>query len=464
MLDHDCVVGSRGLPRSLPCSQGAASQTALRKAELRKDIEVAARIRPNRVPTRGPVQRTLTTPIRLRQIRNFRTYIRAGPRGESRQAGMRKLLVILPASTAYRAPFFELVIPALANHGIQLTVAHGGTTESFSKRGDVAERTWSVRVPAWTRDARNQPWTLRRWRDAESNPDLVVVQQAIKNLETYPLIARQRLNGPRVAMWGHGKSYSTPQGPAASIFKQWLVRRCDWFFAYTDSGADFVAEHGFPPGHISVLRNTIDTHALRREVDSVTESEVSAFLAQNDLVPGRTALFLGGVDDNKGIDFLLASAALTAERLPGFKLLVAGEGASSPTCRAAQTAGEPVQMLGRVEGHAKALALSAADVLMIPQSIGLVAVDSLVAGVPIVSTNHPLHGPEAEYLEDGTTAIFVDHAPSAYADAVTDLLIDIDRLSAMAQRCICESRKYSLENMAQAFIDGILQWSSLSKS
>ena len=385
-------------------------------------------------------------------------------RTESRKVIMRKLLVILPASTAYRAPFFDLVIPKLATHGIQLTVAHGGTTESFSQRGDVVDRPWSVRVRTRTRDASNQPWALRRWRDAEAKPDLVIVQQAIKNLETYALIARQRLNGPSVAMWGHGKNYSTPQGRAASLLKQWLVRRCDWFFAYTESGAAFIAEHGFPPDHISVLRNTIDTHGLQHQLAAVTESEVSEFRAQNDLVPGRTALFLGGVDDNKGIDFLLLSAALVAEQLPGFKLLVAGEGASSAACRAAQTAGAPVQMLGRVEGHAKALALSAADVLMVPQSIGLVAVDSLATGVPIVSTSHPLHGPEVEYLEDRKTAVFVDHEVSCYAEAVADLLIDTERLEAMAQACIRESDSYSLENMAQAFIDGVLAWNALSKS
>ncbi len=377
---------------------------------------------------------------------------------------MRKLLVIIPASTAYRAPFFDLVSPELADHGIQLKVAHGGTTKSFSQRGDVADRPWSVRVPARTWDARNQPWALRQWREAESKPDLVIVQQTIKSLETYPLIAGQHLHGPRVAMWGHGRSYSTPQGRGASLLRQWLTRRCEWFFAYTESGADFVAEHGFARSRISVLRNTIDTHSLQCELESVTEAEVSEFRARNDLVAGRTALFLGGVDDNKGISFLLASAAVAAKRLPGFKLLIAGDGALSPQCRTAQTAGAPIRVLGRVEGHAKALALSASDVLAIPECIGLVAVDSLVAGVPIVTTNHPGHGPEAAYLKDGETAIFGDHEVSACAEAVADLLVDVDRRSVMAQACIRESDKYSLENMAQVFIDGVLAWDALSKS
>ena len=102
--------------------------------------------------------------------------------------------------------------------------------------------------------------------------------------------------------------------------------------------------------------------------------------------------------------------------------------------------------------------------VMVPQSIGLVAVDSLAAGVPIVSTSHPLHGPEAEYLEDRKTAVFVEHETSCYAEAIADLLIDTERLEAMAQACIRESDSYSLENMAQAFIDGVLAWNALSKS
>ena len=64
---------------------------------------------------------------------------------------------------------------------------------------------------------------LRAW-----SPDHVIVEQAIKNLETYPLVLRRTVSGgPRIAMWGQGRSFSTAQSPCEASFKQWLTRRCD---------------------------------------------------------------------------------------------------------------------------------------------------------------------------------------------------------------------------------------------
>lgn len=371
----------------------------------------------------------------------------------------------MPHSTAYRAPFFDLVVPMLWERGYELRLAHGGTSAEFDLRGDGVQSSWSTRVPARTRETNTQqPWALRSWREAMPDPDLVVVQQAIKNLETYPLLAQRRFGGPRVAMWGHGRSYSTAQGPTAAAFKQWLTRRAEWFFAYTPKGAEHVIERGFPRDRVTVMNNTIDTATLGSDLERLSKKDVDEFRLRNDLVPGRTALFLGGVDENKGISFLLNSATITARRLPGFKLLIAGDGSLSSQCRAAQANGAPIRVLGRVHGQEKALALRAADVLTIPEWIGLVAVDSLVAGVPIVSTIHPSHSPEAEYLTNGKTAVFVDHEASGYAEAVANLLIDTERRAAMTQACIRESEEYSLEKMAHSFIKGALAWDALSRS
>jgi glycosyltransferase involved in cell wall biosynthesis len=82
-----------------------------------------------------------------------------------------------------------------------------------------------------------------------------------------------------------------------------------------------------------------------------------------------------------------------------------------------------VRILGRLDGRAQALALRCADVLAVPEWIGLVAVDSLVAGVPLVSTDHPSHSPERDYLADGVTSVFSAHRVDDYADALAACLV-----------------------------------------
>jgi glycosyltransferase involved in cell wall biosynthesis len=111
-----------------------------------------------------------------------------------------------------------------------------------------------------------------------------------------------------------------------------------------------------------------------------------------------------------------------------------------------------------VDGHHKALALAACDVLAVPEWIGLVAVDSLVAGRPIVTTDHHSHSPESEYLRNGITATFSEHDPVSYAHELRSLLLDQPRLERMRAACLAESAEYSLSRMVDSFAVGIRAW------
>jgi glycosyltransferase involved in cell wall biosynthesis len=372
------------------------------------------------------------------------------------------LLIVHPFVQAYREGLYSELAKHLGEHDVLVRVAQGPPPPSLAGRKDATAAEWAIPTPTtWVRVG-GKDVALRR---IPHTTDLVIVEQAIKNVETYPLLARKSLGGPAVAMWGHGRSYSTPQGPALAATKQFLTRRCDWFFAYSQAGADHVISHGFPAARVSVLNNTIDTAALRRDLDSVSDEDAAAFSRQQGLTPGRTALFLGGVDNAKGIDFLLESAVEAEKRLPGFILLVGGAGDQQDDVGQAQRAGAPIRALGRLDGHAKALALRAADVMAIPSSVGLVAVDSLVAGVPIVTRANGTHGPEADYLTRDLAVWLVATADAAeYAHAVTDLLADTTHLAEMRSRCRGEAPRYGLDHMVDAFVEGVLAWQDVIRA
>lgn len=377
------------------------------------------------------------------------------------------LVIIQPHIPRYVVPLFDQLHAALLEHNIELTVVHGQPLGMHSHRADTASpRPWTLEVHS-TRIAlpAGRAVLVKRVQHAIKtiNPDLVIVEQAIKNMEAYPLLIRQSIGGPSIAMWGHGRSYSTSQGAAAAAFKQWLTRRSQWFFAYTQSGANYVVGHGFPRTRTTVLNNTIDTESLRRDLEAVSDVELAEFRARYGLIDGRAALFLGGVDKDKGIDFLFAAAAEAARIMPGFVLLIGGDGAMRPQCEAAQAAGAPIRVLGRLDGHPKALALQATDVLAVPDSIGLVAIDSLVASRPIVGTIHALHGPERDYLETDRTAVFADHNPTDYAAALIGLLSDPERLRVMQAASLSASEAYSLGHTVRAFVDGVLAWDEIRR-
>ena len=379
---------------------------------------------------------------------------------------MKRLLVLQPYVPEYRVAFFRELRTSLSDRGFELTLAAGRAEGHLAERGD--DKTDSAAdVVLTSRRIRvgGKPLLMRDVRSVlrEVQPDLVIAEQAIKNLDVYTLLARQAVKGtPRLGLWGQGRAYSTPQGKASTFLKQWVTRHSDWFFAYTEQGADYVARHGMSRNRVTVLNNTVDTEQLRRDLRDVPIETVDNFRRQHSLIPGRTALFLGGVDPSKGIEFLLDAVDKVAEELPGFRLIVAGMGSSAGLVRQRLTQGTPVAYVGRLEGADKAVALRAADVLMIPEWVGLVAVDSLVAGCPIVTTDHHSHSPEFEYLRNHHNAFVVDHELSSYASGVVRALTDTHLLSLVRERALRESHLYSLTKMSGSFAQGVHAWSIAS--
>jgi glycosyltransferase involved in cell wall biosynthesis len=376
---------------------------------------------------------------------------------------MTRLLIVQPYVPSYRVPLFEGMRAALSDVGIEMAVAAGSPQGEAGLRMD---NTMAADTDFMLSERRlafgSRSVNVRRLGSAldDFRPNLVIVEQAIKNLETYPVLARHLAHrGPRLAMWGQGRSYSTKQSAIEAGIKQWVTRRSDWFFAYTEGGAEYIAAHGFDASRITVLNNTIDTAQLSAELAEVTDGDLDAFRSQLGLTSGRVGLFLGGVDQHKGIDFLLEAAGLIEQALPGFVLLVGGSGAQADRVQRLQERGGPVRYLGRIDGHQKAVALKAADVLLIPEWVGLVAVDSLVAGRPIVTTEHPSHSPEFEYLRRDVNCVMTMHDVVMYATAVVVLLEATDRLGGLQTQARLASAGYHMVQMVERFVRGITSWS-----
>jgi glycosyltransferase involved in cell wall biosynthesis len=376
------------------------------------------------------------------------------------------LLVITPWIPVYDVPFYNGLHDTLAHHGVRLVVAYGDAPPSMVRRADGGDGPWARPLKtSWVTVSGREVAHRRIGSMMKAlHPDLVVVEQALHTLETYPLLVQHAVGRYGLAMWGHGRSYSTTQSALGAALKQWLTRRGDWFFAYTQSGADHVVRHGFPPARVSVLNNTIDTERLRAELGAIQPVELDGFRQQHGLTVGKTALFLGGVDERKGIGFLLEAARIAGEMMPGFVLLIAGNGDSKPAAQAAELGGTSVRLIGRLNGSAKALALSAADVLAIPQRVGLVAVDSLVSGRPIITTDQPLNGPEYDYLVAGETSVVAGPTVAEYAGALVTTLTATDRLAVMQAAARRASYRYTLAAMVDSFAEGVLAWQDLRRA
>ena len=355
----------------------------------------------------------------------------------------------------YRVEFFRLLIESMAEKQIDLDVFYGQTPPEWSDRNDSARPSYATELPTKFFRVGSRNVSLKRiGRSLLRDYDLVIVEQAVRNLETYGLILSKNLS-KKVAFWGHGRTYTQQARQLEERIKSRITLRGIWFFGYTQEGVDAMSNEGFPKSRMTVVQNSIDTDKLAREISSISSGETDDFRVKHDLSAGHTALYLGGLDASKRIDFLLSSAEAVAINDPKFRLIVVGSGSQAAAVADASTKHPWLRPLGTLFGREKAMALTAADIMMNPGRVGLVAVDSLTAGVPIVTTNWPYHAPEFSYLTHDQTAIVSQDTVASFSFEVSSLISDTQKLRRMRSKCLAESKQYSTESMVNRFASGI---------
>ena len=153
-------------------------------------------------------------------------------------------------------------------------------------------------------------------------------------------------------------------------------------------------------------------------------------------VDGPTIGFLGRFDEpRKGLPVLLEAMRTVVRRYPGARLLVAGRGDGDAV---RELIGEDlrasVSLLGELPEADKAAFLRSVDVYCAPnllgESFGVVLIEALAAGAPIVASDLDAF---ARVLEDGAAGVLVRRGdPAALADALCGLLDDPDRLAELS--------------------------------
>lgn len=319
---------------------------------------------------------------------------------------------------AYRIAFFEALTSSLAIAGIEVVVAAGAPDKVQNSRGDSANPDWlrpiksrSLRIGSRSLDLSDHH---RVWADS----DAVIVGLVGSSVDTN-LAVLQSIRGTRkVGLWGHVKSYVTEPNRLDARVESWQMHHADHVFAYTQAGADFAAEIGIPKMRISTLNNTIDTASLQEARHQLTDSEVRAFNSEHDLVPGKVLAFIGGLDESKRIDFLADALESLHAIDPDIKVLVGGQGSQIGLLNRAVGRNQVV-LLGHVGHRYMALIGRTASAILSPGRIGLVAVEALILGLPVLTTKWPHHAPEVEYLQEGSSKITGPNDPSSFAAFVS---------------------------------------------
>lgn len=178
------------------------------------------------------------------------------------------------------------------------------------------------------------------------------------------------------------------------------------------------------------------------------------FRADHRIPPeAPVALYLGRVAHEKNIAFLLDVAQRVAAGVPGFMLLVAGEG---PALGALQRSVErrslqaQVRFVGYLDrAHGLRDCYAAADVFVFAsrtETQGLVLLEAMAAGVPVVALSAM---GTADILDPGRGAVAPADDVAAFAHELGALMLDAPRRARLGTAARLFSREWSDARMAQ---------------
>ncbi|MGH9116406.1 MAG: glycosyltransferase family 4 protein [Acidimicrobiales bacterium] len=167
--------------------------------------------------------------------------------------------------------------------------------------------------------------------------------------------------------------------------------------------------------------------------------------------PGPTILFVGRHEPRKGLAVLLrAMPRLPAET----RLWVAGTGPETDALRSGTAGDRRIEWIGRIDDEEKASRLRAADVFCAPsvrgESFGVVLLEAMAAGTPVVASDLPGY---RNVARGGADALLVaPDDPEALAAGLLGVLDD----RATAERLVASGREradvFSMDRLARRYL------------
>lgn len=359
------------------------------------------------------------------------------------------ITVVQPYVPRYRVPLFDALAELLDQRGLALRVAHGSPQGHVRSRGDAAEASWSslqrnISLPL--------PGGSLKWRPIGRTPGreaLRIVEASGSIVSSSWRVLHSSRGGVPTAVWGHIDNYSTrPPAPIQSALT-FQVAHAAHVFAYTPRGARRAVELGAEPQRVTALNNTVDVEPLR----NLRSARTSTTGPQ----PGCHAVYIGALEESKRISWVITAADRAHEHLEHFTVTIVGGGPQLDEVRAWGAARSWATVTGPLFGDDLNHTLLKADVLLNPGRVGLLATESIAAGVPMVTTDYPLHAPEFDYLTNDLNCLVIpeESGEEGYAQAVCDLLNDPARLSRLGEGCLESGANLSIAAMARAFTAGI---------
>jgi D-inositol-3-phosphate glycosyltransferase len=228
---------------------------------------------------------------------------------------------------------------------------------------------------------------------------------------------------------------------------------CERVLCATEHERDLLVQlYGVDPAKVSVIPLGVDMD-LFRQTDKAEARQALGFKDE------KIILFVGRLEPIKGVDILLNAAALLESDVECSVLIVGGDEASAARLgefrdlASALGIDHRVAFVGAVDHDRLPLFYNAADVCVVPsryESFGLVALEAMACGVPVVASRV---GGLAGTVKDGESGYLVPWlCPEPFAERL-EMLLDNDSLrKGLGETAREVVGRYRWENVAEVVL------------
>jgi glycosyltransferase involved in cell wall biosynthesis len=234
----------------------------------------------------------------------------------------------------------------------------------------------------------------------------------------------------------------------------WMTYEANKVILCSESVRGELLDHfHLPPEKTMVIPNAIDVSEYDRNVDRKGVKRRYGIEP-----PEKLVLFVGRLVPQKGVEYLIKAVPLINPRDSGVRFIITGDGWSKShleNLAAAIGYSDQIRFLGFIPDSERVELTMSADVLVVPsvyEPFGIVALEGMAAGVPVVASNV---GGLAEILENDLTGVLVYSGdPESMAQGVNRVLSDIaysQWLTQNAKKKVQEA--YSWEAIAKRTIE-----------
>jgi phosphatidyl-myo-inositol alpha-mannosyltransferase len=269
-------------------------------------------------------------------------------------------------------------------------------------------------------------------RLARFSPDVTHVHEPLSPLVSAAVAAFGRR--PLVATF-HSWSDHDRLYRLAAPFGRHIAQRLDVRVAVSPAAQVYAAEAlGVPIGGFKVVPNGIDVARFDAEpIDALRD-------------PARPLLlFVGRLEPRKGLDVLVRAFLRVRAALPTVRLCVVGEGAQRERCQQMipSSIRHDALFVGHVDDAEKARYFASADLFVAPnvggESFGIVLLEAMAAGLPVVASDIPGF---RTVMRDGRQGRFVRAGDAlGLADTILTLLSNDKLRDAMSR----EGRRHAAD-------------------